>query len=207
MSTTDQIALWGSVAATVLGIASIIIALRANSLSAAAANLARTAYLSERRVGITSAVERDANGVTSLVLSPAASDQTVNSVTLYFPSKFGVAPIPLSDGNLRLSALAMSGALTSYLDSRTPPRAGIGQVRRNAPIPVAALVHGQSKGDATVTLGIYDLYCQYVRVEDRPGHLEVLSLTLNNWSASGADPQAEANRVLAAYEAFSSASD
>ena len=207
MSTSDRIALVGVAAAPFLGLLSLFFSFRANRISAAAEQLAKAAYFAERRVALTSTIGKDDRGLEHLLLAPATSDQTVNNVTLFFPRKLQIVPIALAAGNMRLTLARISPQLHTYWDSRTPPNENYGQVRQNAPVPIAVMVHGHSKGDAVVTLGLYDLYCHYVRVEEKSGHLEVLSLALNNWSLPNADPQDEADRVLAAYEAFAGTSN
>lgn len=182
MSSSDQIALLSAAIATVLGLVSLFVSLHANRISAGAEELAKAAYFAERRIALISSTEKDEHGSEYLMFAPAGSDQTINSVTLFFPLKLGISPITLAAGDLRLYHSRISLDLRVYWDSRTPAKEGYGLVRLNVPIPVAAVVHGYSKGDAVVTLGIYDLYCRYVRIEDKPTHLQILSLTLNNWA-------------------------
>jgi len=207
MNSSDKIALLGVVVATVLGLISLFISLRANRVSAGAEELAKAAYFAERRIALTSSAGKDEHGIEYLLLTPTGSDQAINNVTLFFPRKLRIPPIALAAGDLRLVHSRISVELRAYWDSRTPAKMGYGMVRPNVPLPVVAMVHGHSKGDAVVTLGIYDLYCRYIRLDDGSAHLQILSLTLNNWSLPDTDPQSEADRALAAQEAFTSISN
>ena len=207
MTTADKITLVGVVTATLLGVLSLLFALRANRISVAAEELARRAYLAERRIALRSEVAKDPGGGEYLAITPAGADQAINSVTLCFPTKVRVPPIALVAGDLRLPLAAVTEQLREYWDSRTPPEPGYALVRPNVPIPVAAVVHGYTKGDAVVTKGVYDLYVRYIRYDGKPSDLSVLSLTLNNWSFADADPQAEADWVLGRQESLAAPSN
>jgi len=207
MSRSDQIALLGLAVATLLSLVSLFISLHANRISAGAEELAKAAYFAERRIALTSAVGKDEHGAEYLLLSPSGSDQAINNVTLFFPQKLRIPPIALAAGDLRLFHVGISEQIRAYWDSRTPTKEGFALVRPNVPMPVAVVIHGYTKGDAVITCGIYDLYCRYARLDGTSAHLQILSLTLNNWSLPNADPQDEADRALAAQEAVTSSSN
>jgi type II secretory pathway pseudopilin PulG len=202
MTPSDQIQLASVVVAIVLGVASLAISLRANRLSASAERLAREAYSAERRIALTSARSASEGGVEYLALAPAGSEQTVNNVTLVFPSRVRQRPLTVAAGDLRLNVSALEHDLRTYWDGRTPAKQGHAVVRERAPVPVGVLVHGMSKGDAVVSHGIYDLYCQYIRYPDKPSHVKVIGLSLNNWLAPGSDVQTEVDQILSQHESL-----
>jgi hypothetical protein len=189
MSGADQIALVGIAASTLMSVASLWVSLRANRISTRAQNVAEAAYFAERRIAIRSSIETDEHGSQYLLLAPAGSDQAINNVTLIFPRTIGIPSIALAAGDIRLYCTRISTQIARYWDARTPAKAGHAMVREHAPIPVAVVAHGHTKGEAVVT-------------PSKDGHLEILSLVLNNWSLPDADPQAEADTVLRAHEAI-----
>jgi hypothetical protein len=205
MGPSDQIQLVGVIAATILGIIALLVSLQANRTSAAAEQLAREAYFSERRIAVVSTLIKSEDGSEYLSLNPAGSDQTINNVTLFFPRKIREKPYAVAAGELRLSAVVLEYALRDYWDTLTPSKADHAVVRERASIPVGVSVHGYTKGDSVVTQGIYDLYCRYIRYYDKPSHVKLLGLSLNNWTASDGDLQGEVDHLLVEYESASAA--
>jgi len=197
LTTSELIALLAAGASTVIGLLALMVSLRANRTSASALQLAERAYLAESRLSVTSSAEKDC-----LVLAPERADQTINTITLFFPRKIGIAPIALATGDLRLSFDRISSALQRYWDSRTPVIPGRAALREHVPIPVVALVHGHTKGDAAITVGYYDLYSQYIRNQNGSSLITIKSLTLNNFGVPGDNPQAAADRILGEIESF-----
>jgi hypothetical protein len=200
MSTSDLIALCAAAGSTTVGLLAIWVSLRANRTSAAAKQIAERAYAAEHRLALTSTAGKDERGAEYLLLSPAGSDQTINSVTLFFPGKTGISPVVLASGAMRLFHTQVAPWLKRYWDSRTPTISGKALVRLHAPTPVVALLHGFSRGEVTISVGYYDLYCQYSRLDDGSSSLTILSLALNNYGSSGDDLQQVADRILAAHE-------
>lgn len=200
LSASDLIALSAAMASTLVGLLAIWVSLRANRTSAAARALAERAYAAEHRLALVSSAGKDERGAEYLLLSPAGSDQTINSVTLFFPRKTEISPVVLAAGNLRLFHAQTQPWLTRYWDSRTPPIPGKALVRLSVPTPVVALLHGNSKGEVTTTVGYYDLYCQYSRLGDGSSSLTITSLALNNYGLPGDNLQEVADRILVAHE-------
>jgi hypothetical protein len=178
---------------TVIAFFSSLRARRATQISLEALELSKEALeLSKRALSI---AVKSVRGDDCLILSPVGSEQEINNLTIYFPRKLGLEPIPLVSGNLKLLDVRITSALRSYWDSHTPESPGNAILRSNIPVPVVIDVHGHTRGAATVTKGIYDLYMQYVRSGGRPS-LQVQALTLNNYAFHDDDPQNLADQLL-----------
>lgn len=181
------------VTGTVIAFFSSLRARRATQISLEALELSKEALeLSKRALSI---AVKSVRGDDCLVLSAVGSEQEINNLTIYFPRKLSLEPVPLVSGNLKLFDLRITSALRSYWDSHTPESKGNIILRRNIPVPVVIDVHGHTRGTATVTKGIYDLYMQYVRSEGRSS-LQVQALALNNYAFHDDDPQNLADRLL-----------
>jgi len=198
LTTAEKISLISATAAATGTVIALFAALfatfrarRANLISSEALELAKRAL----SISVKSQRSDDC-----LVLSPVGSDQEINNLVIYFPRKLKLEPVALTAGNFKLLDVRISPALREYWDSRTPESPGTASVRSNVPVPAVISVHGHAKGVATVTLGIYDLYVQYVRSE---GHswLQVQALTLNNYALHDDDPQKLADSLLEQLEA------
>jgi len=180
------------------GVAGTVIALFAAFRSRRANQIASEALeLSKRSLSIAVKSQRAEDG---LVLSPAGSDQEINNLTIYFPQKIGLQPISLVSGNLKLLDVRIVPSLRAYWDSKTPESPGMASVRQNVPMPIVIDIHGHTKGAATVTKGIYDLYSGYIRSEGNSA-LTVQALALNNYALVNDDPQMLADQLLAQIEA------
>lgn len=192
MNTSDQIAL----GAIIVGSVALIISLRANRISSRALELATQTYFAERRIALKSEHTSD-----RLVLSPVVAEQTVNNLTMYFPKKLGIAPIALASSDLQLFDTRVAPQLRDYWDSKTPESPGHAVVRENASIPVVVVVHGHTKGVASVTTAFYDLYAQYMRRDKQSSVIAIKGMALNNYAAGGDEPQELADRVISELEA------
>lgn len=197
MSDSGHIAILAAAASAIVGLLALWVSLRSSRTSASALRLAERTYFSGHRLAVRSSAEED-----YLLLSPEGVDQTINSIALYFPRKTEISPIALASGSLKLFHTRISSALQNYWDSRTSVVPGSAAVRANAAMPVVALIHGHTKGEASVTVGYYDLYCQYVRIDDGSSSLTIRSLALNNYGLPDDDPQETADRILREIEAL-----
>lgn len=203
MSVSEQIAVFAAGASAIIGLLALWVSLRSSRTSASALRLAERTYFTGRRLAVRSSAEED-----YLLLSPDGADETINSITLFFPRKTGISPIALASGGLKLFHARISSALRTYWDSRTSLVPGHAAVRTNATMPVVALIHGHTKGEASVTVGYYDLYSRYIRMDDESSSLTIMSLALNNYGLPGDDPQETADRILGELESvFPPASD
>lgn len=189
-----------ALASAIIGGISALIAFYAASRSRRANKIAAEALeLGKRAFSIAVKSQRENDG---LLLSSVGAEQEINNLTIYFPRKFNLEPIILISGNLKLLDIQIVRALRDYWDSRTPESPGQASVRPNVPIPVVIEIHGHTKGVATITKGIYDLYSQYVLLEGISS-LTVLALVLNNYALKNDDPQALANQLVSNMESFS----
>lgn len=194
LTTPEKIALISAVAGSVSALIALFAALRssrANRISLEALELAKRAF------SITVKSER---GEDCLVLSAVGSEQQINNLVIYFPGKLGLDSIALISGNLKLFDQRIAPALRGYWDSHTPTSKENSYARPNVPVPVVIEVHGHSKGVATVTKGIYDLYAEYIRIKGKSS-LKVQALALNNYAHPNDDPQQLADQILAQIEA------
>ncbi|SRR6266536_334959 len=196
MTSSDKIAIGVAVASTILGLIALAVSMRANRISRDAHQLARDAYFGERRIFLKS--ER---GPHELLLSTSSEDQTINTVTIYFPAKLGIEPISLAASNLSLHETRVQHQLKRYWDSITPTaKRGFATVRLTAATPVVGVVHGHTKGVASITTGFYDLYSLYIRDDKGSSSVTIESLAFNNYDVSGRDPQTIANELLEKVE-------
>lgn len=196
MTLSDTISIVTAATGLVFGVIALILAFRANKISKEAHQLAKDAYIGERRIFLKS--ERRPEG---LLLTASGDDQTINNITLFFPKKLGISPVVLAGANLILYDLRIQANVKHYWDSHTPlPNTGFAVVRQHSPLPVVALVHGHTKGVATLTTGFYDLYSQYVRYDNSKSELTIQALAFNNYNVSGKDPQSIADRILEEFE-------
>ncbi len=97
--------------------------------------------------------------------------------------------------------------LKKYWDTRTPVIQQKASVRKSVPIPVVAIVHGHTQGDAAITVGYYDLYSDYVRYDNGTSSITINSLALNNYGLPEDDAQEVADKFLDAQEAFNKSSN
>lgn len=187
MTYAEQAA-FGALAVSILA---LVNSLRSNRISKSALDMVKQTFFGERSIALKS--ER---GQDHLLLSAAAEGQAINNITIYFPVQLGIMPIVLTPPNFKLPDEKIVAALRAYWDSKTAP----GFKRDNVPLPVVATVHGHTKGVATVTTGIYDLFATYVRTENNFSSVDINALTLNNYALATDDPQKLADKSLANVE-------
>jgi hypothetical protein len=82
----------------------------------------------------------------------------------------------------------------------TPAIPGHAVVREHVPLPVVGVLHGHTKSDAAISIGYYDLYCQYIRRDTDQSSITIQGITLNNYGLPSDDPQETADRILAEAE-------
>jgi hypothetical protein len=186
--TLPEQAAFGSLAISILA---LVNSLRSNRISSSALEMAKQAFFGERRIALKSERVSD-----HLLLSATVDGQTLHSITMYFPTKLGIAPFALGPPDFKLWDNKIATPVRTYWDSMTTP----GSERANVPMPVVAVVQGYTKGVATLTIGIYDLFTRYVRPDKNSSSLSINALTIHNYAMPTDKPQKLVDSLLATIE-------
>lgn len=174
----------------ITAVLAIVISLNANHISEKAYNLSQNEYISDRRILLKSIKRGD-----YLELIPISNEQSINNLTIYFPSKFGFMPKVLTPPNFKIYNGLIDNTLKTYIDEITPNTKDHASLRPNFPLPILIVTHGYTKGTASVTVGIYDIYVSYIKTEDTSS-AEIQSISLNNYMNVNINPQESIDRVF-----------
>jgi len=183
MKVSEKVQIKISISAVIVSLIAIFISLYANSISQNAYELSLDSFNAERRIAVRS--ERKEK---YLSLSPLEEGQQIHSISIYFPSELGIAPLTLTPPDLNIYYAIINNSIKKHIEQQIPAKQGYALVSLNHPIPALFLIHGYSKGYASQSAGVYDLIYSISRDESE-AHIELRTAVLNNFHKDVSDPQ------------------
>jgi len=178
----------------ITSIIAIIVSFNSNRISNEAYKLSQNEYFSDRRILLKSIKK---NGYLELI--PISSEQSINNLTIFFPSKFGFQPKVLTPPNLKIYNTLIDTTLKNYIDEITPDTEDYASLRPNFPFPILIATQGYTKGTASMTFGIYDIYVSYIKVENASS-VEIQSIALKNYMNINTNPQKSIDKIFNEFQ-------
>ncbi|MBN7799177.1 hypothetical protein [Parahaliea mediterranea] len=191
MKLTDKVQIGISAFAAIVSVTAIAVSMYSNAISHSAYELSLNSFNAERRIAVRTIREED-----HIAFSPLEDGQQIHSMTVFFPSELNIGTLVLTPPDLKIYDTRINFNIQDHIEEQIPGRERFAQVALNYPIPALIMVHGYSKGYASMSVGIYDFIYAINRVEDSAG-LRLKSAVLNNFHYEVSDPQAYIDRVFA----------
>lgn len=164
-------------------------------------DLALRSYGDDRRVLLRTDERAGASGREGITFRPLEEAAQVNKLLIYFPSILGIEPVALMPPDLTLYSSRISTPLQKYLHNRLgSPASDTATVAPRYPIQVLAVVHGYTRGVASLTTAIYELVLSYVHVDGLEPKAYLKAAVLNNYVQGTGDPQAYIDCLFAGVE-------
>lgn len=172
-----------SIVAVILSIAAIIVSIHSNGVSKNAYDLSLNSFNAERRIAVRTKREKD-----HLLFTPLEDGQQIHDLTIFFPSELNIEAQMLTPPDLKIYDSKINSSIKKYIQTQIPYEEGYAKIAMNYPIPALIMVHGYSKGYASISIGVYDFIYAVNRVKDNAG-LRLKSAVLNNFYYEVDDPQ------------------
>ena len=183
-ATIEKIQFGLSVFGAVASLIAIGVSLYANHVSSKAHQLAVDGFNAERRIAL-----RTVNHDDRIEFKPLEESQQVHDITIFFPSKLDIGPIAATPPELHVYHTRINPQIKRHVEKQLPAKEGYAQVALNYPIPALILLHGYSKGYASMSAGLYDFVYEVNRLEDG-ARIRLKSAVLNNFQYQADNPQA-----------------
>ncbi len=193
MTTNEKIQLGISIFAALVSVIAICVSIYSNFISGKAFKLSLDGFNAERRIALKT--ERDNDHI---VFKPLEEIQQIHDVTIYFPTELEVGVINITPPELFIYDTSINPSIKKYFEKKIPPKKDYAQVVLNHPIPALILLHGYSKGYASMSVGIYDFIYEVNRLDDE-AKIRLKSAVLNNFHPDADNPQ---ETIDALFEQF-----
>ena len=187
-----------SIFGVITSIIAVGVSLYANNISGKAYQLALDGFNAERRIALRTISHED-----HIEFKPLEESQQVHDITIFFPSKLDIDPIVVTPPELLVYHTRINPQIQRYVEKIFPPKKDIAQVALNYPIPALILLHGYSKGYASMSAGLYDFVYEVTRLEDG-ARIQLKSAALNNFIHQADDPQALIDALVAQLDSKTS---
>lgn len=173
-----------SIFAAILSLIAIGISIYANNISGKAYKLSEDGFNAERRIALRTEREGD-----HIIFKPLEDTQQIHDVTIFFPSKLDIGVIEITPPELSIYDTRIDYNIKKYIENKILPKKGYALLAPHYPIPALIILHGYSKGYASISIGMYDFIYEINRLEDG-AHIRLKSAVLNNFDFSTNNPQA-----------------
>jgi hypothetical protein len=180
----EKIQLALSIFAAIASLIAIGVSIYANHISGKAQQLALDGFNAERRIALRTLTHED-----RIEFKPLEESQQVHDITIFFPSRLDIGPIAATPPELFVYYTRINPQVQRYIEKQIPAKKDYAQVVLNYPVPALILLHGYSKGYASMSAGLYDFIFEVNRLEDG-ANIRLKSAVLNNFQYQVDDPQA-----------------
>lgn len=183
-ATIEKLQLGLSIFGAVVSFIAIGVSLYANNVSGKAYQLAVDGFNAERRIALRTVSHDD-----RIEFIPLEESQQVHDITIFFPSKLDIGPIVATPPESHVYYTRINSQIQRHIEKQLPVKEGYAQVALNYPIPALILLHGYSKGYASMSAGLYDFFYEVNRLEDG-AKIRLKSAVLNNFQYQVDNPLA-----------------
>jgi hypothetical protein len=184
-----------------LSFLAFVVSLYALKISRDSRDLAIHSYSDDRRVLLRTEEKIGASGPQGITFRTLEGTAQVNNLSICFPSVLEIPALSLMPPDLTLYASRVVPAFREYLCRRLgSPSLDTATVIPRYTIQVLVVVHGYTRGVASVTTAIYDLVFSYVHVPGREPDADIKAAVLNNYIERTDDPQAYIDNLFTAVQ-------